>query len=271
MLNSLTATPVNAIRRRSSAFGKIRLVAMSSYRPRRARKASTFRLRTCWSTTTCHPNPMIVEQRIGRVQRLASEHAHVSIFNIMLHLEEYIVGRLIIEKLQMAAHAIGDIEALLQGSDIGDGEDDAASSFEDRVLALVLAALAGKDRKQRPVSPSKASRTRKPSWSAREENINKILGSMDGAEYVGPRAPNLPAPTRSMDVREFTLATLPMLGAKVTQEAPDIYLAEERSAREYIRFKSSRQQPQNNRVHGYRARISAIGQTHHCLRRSRYR
>jgi SNF2 family DNA or RNA helicase len=48
-------------------------------------------------------NPMIVEQRIGRIQRLASEHASVCIFNIILRgtFEEYIVGRLM-EKLQMA-------------------------------------------------------------------------------------------------------------------------------------------------------------------------
>jgi SNF2 family DNA or RNA helicase len=41
-------------------------------------------------------NPMIVEQRIGRIQRLASEHASVCIFNIILRgtFEEYIVGRL---------------------------------------------------------------------------------------------------------------------------------------------------------------------------------
>src|SRR5262249_44115405 len=91
-------------------------------------------------------NPMIVEQRIGRVQRLASEHAHVSIFNIMLRgtFEEYIVGRLV-EKLQMAAHAIGDIEALLQGSDIGESDEDSGASFEDRILSLVLSALSGKD------------------------------------------------------------------------------------------------------------------------------
>ena len=48
-------------------------------------------------------NPMIVEQRIGRIQRLASEHASVCIVNIILRgtFEEYIVGRLM-EKLQMA-------------------------------------------------------------------------------------------------------------------------------------------------------------------------
>src|SRR6201997_4931177 len=71
-------------------------------------------------------NPMIVEQRIGRIQRLASEHASVSILNIILKgtFEEYIVGRLM-EKLQMAAHAIGDIESLLEASGIDDedGED----------------------------------------------------------------------------------------------------------------------------------------------------
>jgi hypothetical protein len=61
---------------------------------------------------------MIVEQRIGRVQRLASDHAYVSIYNVTLRgtFEDYIVGRLM-AKLQMAAHAIGDVEALLQGAD----------------------------------------------------------------------------------------------------------------------------------------------------------
>jgi DNA recombination protein RmuC len=48
-------------------------------------------------------------------------------------------------KLQMAAHAIGDVEALLQGADVGDGDDDVGKSFEDQILKLVLATLAGKD------------------------------------------------------------------------------------------------------------------------------
>ena len=90
-------------------------------------------------------NPMIVEQRIGRIQRLASEHASVSILNIILKgtFEEYIVGRLM-EKLQMASHAIGDIEALLEASGIDDDEDN-GESFDEKIRQLVLAALAGKD------------------------------------------------------------------------------------------------------------------------------
>jgi SNF2 family DNA or RNA helicase len=88
-------------------------------------------------------NPMIVEQRIGRVQRLASAHAHVAIFNVMLRstFEEYIVGRLM-EKLQMASHAIGDIEALLESSGLGGDEN---GGFEEKLRELVVQALAGKD------------------------------------------------------------------------------------------------------------------------------
>src|SRR5207245_8787303 len=84
-------------------------------------------------------NPMIVEQRIGRIQRLASEHASVCIFNIILRgtFEEYIVGRLM-EKLQMASHAIGDIEALLEAAGMDDqGEDSLA--FEELIRRLVIA------------------------------------------------------------------------------------------------------------------------------------
>jgi SNF2 family DNA or RNA helicase len=90
-------------------------------------------------------NPMIVEQRIGRIQRLASEHASVCIFNMILRgtFEEYIVGRLM-EKLQMASHAIGDIEALLEAAGMDDqGEDSLA--FGELIRQLVLASLAGKN------------------------------------------------------------------------------------------------------------------------------
>src|SRR5216683_916047 len=144
-------------------------------------------------------NPMIVEQRIGRIQRLASAHAHVSVFNIMLRgtFEEYIVGRLM-EKLQMASHAIGDIEALLQGSDIGDGDEDVATSFEERILQLVLAALADKNVEEETRLAVKSIEDAKAELESAEASINAMLGGMDGAEYVGPRTPTLPGAVRSM-------------------------------------------------------------------------
>lgn len=182
-------------------------------------------------------NPMIVEQRIGRLQRLASEHAHVSIFNITLRgtFEEYIVGRLM-EKLQMAAHAIGDIEALLQGSDIADGDEDSAANFENRILALVLAALAGKDVEKATHLAEKSIDDAKAELEREERNINEMLGSMDGKAWVGPRAPKLPDPVRSMDHRSFTLAALPLLGVRVTPYSDGLFLAEEDRGREFICF-----------------------------------
>lgn len=182
-------------------------------------------------------NPMIVEQRIGRVQRLASEHAHVSIFNITLQgtFEDYIVGRLM-EKLQMAAHAIGDIESLLQASDISESDDDAAKSFEDHILDLVLAALAGKNVKRDAQLKAESIENAKTELARSEEAINAILGSMEGAEYVGPRAPRLPEASHTMEAREFALRALASLGVTLTQKGPDLYRAEEDGHWEYIRF-----------------------------------
>jgi len=182
-------------------------------------------------------NPMIVEQRIGRIQRLASEHASVSILNITLKgtFEEYIVGRLM-EKLQMAAHAIGDIESLLEASGVDDEEGE---DFEDRILRLVLAALAGKDVEKATKQAEQSILDAKEKLEAEEANINDMLGSMDGAEYVGPRAPKLPPIVRSMESREFALAGLKSLGATLTPKEGGLFLVEEDTGRELICFEEA--------------------------------
>jgi superfamily II DNA or RNA helicase len=185
-------------------------------------------------------NPMIVEQRIGRVQRLASEHASVGIFNIMLRgtFEEYIVGRLM-EKLQMASHAIGDIEALLEASGITGEDEEGATSFDEKIRQLIIAALAGKDVEASTRQAEQSIAEAKNALEREEKSINAMLGGMDGAEYVGPRAPTLPGVVRSMEPREFTLAALKNLGVRVTPQQPDLYLAEENGGREHIRFEEN--------------------------------
>lgn len=182
-------------------------------------------------------NPMVVEQRIGRVQRLASNYARLTIFNITLRgtFEEYIVGRLM-EKLQMAAHSVDDIEALLHGSDIGNRDEGAASSFEEGILDLVLAALAGKDVEEATQLEEQSIDDARAELARSEETVDVLLGSMDGTEYVEPRAPRLPGAGRSMDARQFTLAGLTAHGARVTAHGPGLHLVEEGGAREYIRF-----------------------------------
>jgi superfamily II DNA or RNA helicase len=185
-------------------------------------------------------NPMIVEQRIGRVQRLASEYPFVSIYNVTLRgtFEDYIVGRLM-AKLQMAAHAIGDVEALLQGADVGDNDDDAGEGFEEKILKLVLATLAGKEVERAARLAEKSIDDAKAELEREQTNINQMLGGTDGAEYVGPRSPTLPKVRRSMDPQDFTLHSLDVLGAHVTPEPNGLYLAEENGGRERIRFKEA--------------------------------
>ncbi len=182
-------------------------------------------------------NPMIVEQRIGRLQRLHSEHASVGVFNITLRgtFEEHIVGRLA-EKLQMASHAIGDIEALLEASGISGEDEEGTISFEEKIRRLVMAALAGKDVEAATRQTEQSIADAKSELEREEQSINTMLGGMDGVEYVGPRAPKLPDVVRSMTARDFTLAAFMSLGAHVTPRSPDLCLVEENGGREYIRF-----------------------------------
>jgi len=182
-------------------------------------------------------NPMIVEQRIGRVQRLASEHANVSIYNVMLKgtFEEYIVGRLM-EKLQMASSAIGDIESLLEAIGADDDEDGGSSSFDEQLRQLVVAALVGKNvgeaMRQAEASIVQATET----LQQEKQNIDEFLGSAEGTEYVGPRAPNLQRMTPKLPAADFALRAMSGLGAKVTKATPQLYLVEEGGGREYVRF-----------------------------------
>src|SRR5205823_10250183 len=76
----------------------------------------------------------------------------------------------------------------------------------------------------------------KAKLEAEEANINAMLGSMKGAEYVGPRAPKLPPIVRSMDAQGFTAAALKSLGAEVSPQEDGLYLVEQNGGREWIRF-----------------------------------
>lgn len=170
-------------------------------------------------------NPMIVEQRIGRIQRLASEHASVCIFNIILRgtFEEYIVGRLM-EKLQMAAHAIGDIEALLEAAGMDD-QNDEPLAFEERIRQLVVASLAGKNVEEDTRRAEKSIANAKIELEKQEKNIDAMLGAMDEATEEIPY-PHLPKVERSMGAEEFVLAAMSNLGTPLVLESEGIYRSE---------------------------------------------
>jgi superfamily II DNA or RNA helicase len=170
-------------------------------------------------------NPMIVEQRIGRIQRLASEHASVCIFNIILRgtFEEYIVGRLM-EKLQMASHAIGDIEALLAASGMDDEQNEDGTTFEEKIRQLVVASLAGKDVEIVTRLAEKSIADAKIELETQEKNIDKMLGGMDEASDEIPY-PQLPQTVRSMRPEDFVLAAMKSLGTELAPESDQVYIS----------------------------------------------
>jgi len=174
-------------------------------------------------------NPMIVEQRIGRIQRLASEHASVCIFNIILKgtFEEYIVGRLM-EKLQMASHAIGDIEAILQASGVDEDDEDVTpdgTAFIEKIRELVVASLAGKNVETATRLAEKSINDAKVELQNQEKNIDAMLGGMDGYGDTIPY-PNLPRAMKSMEPDVFVLAALTSLGTDFRPESPGVYVSE---------------------------------------------
>lgn len=183
-------------------------------------------------------NPMIVEQRIGRVQRLASTHANVCVFNVVLRktFEEYIVGRLM-EKLQMASHAIGDLESLLEAA--GLENENGAGSFQEKIRELVIASLTGKNVEAATRLAEKSITEAKEEMEHEEQNINAMFGGMNGAAESGPRCPKLPTVVRSMDIRSFVLRALESLGARLSQQPSGLYLCEQDGKRELIRIEEN--------------------------------
>ena len=168
-------------------------------------------------------NPMIIEQRIGRIQRLASIHEKVCIFNIVLKgtFEEYIVSRLV-EKLQMTSHAIGDIEALLQASGMGDGGEEASTGFEDKILDLVLKSLAGKNVEEATRKAENSILEARVQLEKEKKTINDTLGSMEGYD-TGPRSPRLPESIKTMNARDFAGSALKNFAPDLVEEATDAF------------------------------------------------
>ena len=189
-------------------------------------------------------NPMIVEQRIGRVQRLASTHANVSIYNLVLQdtFEEYIVGRLM-EKLQMASQAIGDIEALLEAA--GMDSEEGAGSFEEKIRELVLSSLAGQDVQESMRLAGESIEQAKEILESEEKNINEMLGGMDGAIDLGPKIPKLPPTPRSMPSSIFAIKALEKIGAILEKKSPNIYSVELEGRHQKIRFENSSENCEN--------------------------
>ncbi|MSR41657.1 MAG: DEAD/DEAH box helicase [Phycisphaerales bacterium] len=162
-------------------------------------------------------NPMKVEQRIGRIQRLGSKHGAVEILNVVSEgtFDEYLVG-LLMTKLQTVAQTVGDIEAVLESTNLDD-----EVSFETAMFSMVMRSLRGQDVKKARLEMEQSWTEAKTTLAQQEKSIDDTLGQLDALHSVGAKLPDLVQPTPTMTAREFVSEALRAEGARVLESATD--------------------------------------------------
>jgi superfamily II DNA or RNA helicase len=165
-------------------------------------------------------NPMIVEQRIGRVQRIGSKFKNVFVANIVHEdsPEQRIVLRLM-EKLQVIAHTVGDIEAVLDASNDQNGD-----SFEKQIREMVVFSLLGND-------PQHAAKMAEESIDAAkkliEENqalMDDTLGTKHDTEIENAPMPRLETKPPSLPLDQFVIKALESEGGRVERMHDGLYV-----------------------------------------------
>ncbi|HRF00350.1 MAG TPA: SNF2-related protein [Pirellulaceae bacterium] len=173
-------------------------------------------------------NPMIVEQRIGRVQRIGSRYAKVLVANLVHRNapDGAIVERLM-EKLQTIAHTVGDIEAVLEAANDADGE-----GITNRIREMVIASLRGQDqtRATRMVEENIASAKRLIEQS--QEEVDRTLGGSVDDDRGDVPMPKLTPRPPSTPLQTFVLKALKAEGAEITDLGGGLFSMRSGSAHE---------------------------------------
>ncbi len=164
-------------------------------------------------------NPMVVEQRIGRVQRIGSNYKSVWVANVVHRNspEERIVGRLM-EKLQVIAHTVGDIEAVLEAS--GDAE---GTSLEQQIREMVIASLQGQNQDHAARLAAESIEQAQSLLEEQQEQMDEMLGSMDDSDKADLPMPRLKPAAPSMPLEDFVLQALEREGCEVTGKKAGLY------------------------------------------------
>jgi superfamily II DNA or RNA helicase len=151
-------------------------------------------------------NPMVLEQRIGRVQRLGSEHKSVLIINLVLKgsVEERVVERLV-DKLAVIADSLGDIEGILEGLPGNDGEGE---SFSSKIRELVVDSMQGRDVEASIRSIQRSIDRAKEIYDNEKKVVDEQLGRLDAMHDDGPGLPRLEPIEPRMTFQDFALGAL---------------------------------------------------------------
>ncbi len=161
-------------------------------------------------------NPMVLEQRIGRVQRLGSKFAHVVIFNLAVKdsPEDRVVARLL-SKLTEISESVGDIESILESAS---EEAGGGKSIEKQIQEMVTASLKGQDiEKQRRLAEESVANAKRR-LEENEKELNQNLGDLSDLHNSGVRPPELTQSIPSRPVHVFLQNGLRLLGHRVTPD-----------------------------------------------------
>lgn len=162
-------------------------------------------------------NPMIVEQRIGRVQRLASKHAEVRVLNLVLagSVEESVVARLLL-KLQAIAETIGDVESILESA--GEDGDSDAGGFEEKLKRMVLAALRKSDYSADLKAAEDSIARGKQLYENEKKIVDESLGNLGAMHKAGPQVPDIEPFVPSMPHKEFVRRAVGAEGGRIEDD-----------------------------------------------------
>jgi superfamily II DNA or RNA helicase len=168
-------------------------------------------------------NPMVLEQRIGRIQRLGSLHRSVHIINLVAAntVEESVVARLV-QRLTMVSETVGDLESILAGVDNG-SEDGSGERFESAIRGLVVRSLQGQDIEQATELCAESIERARKDYEANCAQLNRDLGALnaEGTAILPPPTFDPPAP--SMTAEQFVRRALAAEGRILREVSPGIF------------------------------------------------
>ncbi|MBM3955980.1 MAG: DEAD/DEAH box helicase, partial [Planctomycetes bacterium] len=164
-------------------------------------------------------NPMIVEQRIGRVQRIGSQFKSVWVANLVHQdsPEQQIVARLM-EKLQVIAHTVGDIEAVLEAS-----EDAGSTSLDQQIRSMIVSAFCGQDQERAAAMRVESIEQARKLLEEQETEMNDMLGAMSDPDQADIPMPKLTPAAPSMPLASFVLAALEREGWAVADDGTGLF------------------------------------------------
>jgi hypothetical protein len=168
-------------------------------------------------------NPMRLEQRIGRLQRLGSKHQKVVVLNLVAAgtIEEAVVGRLM-EKLLTVTDTVGDIESVLAGV-VNGLEDGSEERFEARVRDLVVQSLMGQDKARSAELEAENINRALEVYKDSAGQMDRDLGSLD-AIHTGQPPPRFERPQPSIPADQFALRAWAAVGRPLREVGPGLYV-----------------------------------------------